>query len=303
LQKSLAALNELVGYLYAINIPWPLLRDGIPTITLDDETFVPTIARALSVFIDRITKLLNDDANGFTDKFIEKTEQKRKIDVKVHPSATGASQAFTRIEFDGVITLFFPKERTGYGARITEFGSDLEMALEGHSPADPAAKTKATGGSSATKSAPADDFISVSVSGNTITATSQEPTPFPSLSEIPRPDNLITQPPYYLMLKASSGDLYLEGHQPSVTLAYQYLTHHARNAGQMEMWLQPLAWGVAVSSLTISFSRPNQSRQTGMGPLILVALVEGVLGFEPIGTERGERGTWVWKRTRAFEGV
>jgi hypothetical protein len=251
---------------------------------LDHEVLVTNIADGITIFIRRVVALLEGDEDGFVDRFLNKTQMTRRITIKAHPSKTGAVP-FTRFTDQGYIQLFLPRVRGGY-APNSSFGHDIQEALDGLSFADP--KANPTVGVEER-----DDFVDI---GGTKTWASH--TVFPEVSQIPRPENLFRQTPLYLRLTESGSTFTLEGHQPSVDLIHDYLLKHTREQNrQLGIWKKNLTWGTALSALCVEDHR----REVLCSGLVVVALIEGTLGYERIGDPHG--GSWLFKRGSDFTTV
>ncbi|EJD38372.1 hypothetical protein AURDEDRAFT_172614 [Auricularia subglabra TFB-10046 SS5] len=306
-QKALVALKDMLGAEYRLDVPWPLLRDAIPAGELENEVFVQSVTRGLTTFVQKLHALLEDEGTGFADKFLDRTERAHRIEVKTHPDAK-APTPFVRYGAEssgGVVQLFVPRVRAGYsGAGLTAFGADLVVALDGSdkNPADPASKTAFVDVPSKPKNghaiAEVDGFVEIGAKP----AASNEPTPFPTLDSIPRPDTLLRQAPYSLIMRGGADSISVEGHPPSVELIRDYLTHHSRAANELDIGMLNAAWGVAVSQLQIGWSRRYAGRPE-LSKTIVISLVENVLGFERVADVTGEHGYFYWKRERPFEGV
>lgn len=295
-----------MGVGYNLDVPWPLIRDAIPVDELPNETFGATISSGIAVFLNKLHKLLEDESTGFADKFLDKTEKARKILVQTHTDAK-AIKVFTRFTDQGVIQIYLPRVRDGYsGAGLANFGADIEVALEGKekNPADPISKrtfVDATpGAATASVLEPNDDFVDVRNKGGA--AKPLFPTPFPTIDMIPRPDTLLRQAPYHLIMRGGAENISLEGHPPSVELVKDYLTTHVRTQGELEIFMPNAAFGVAVGQLSVAWARRYGGRPE-ISKTLVIALVENVLGFERVADAAGQDGVWVWRREAPFEGI
>ncbi|KZV98883.1 hypothetical protein EXIGLDRAFT_831884 [Exidia glandulosa HHB12029] len=306
-KKALAEFHELLGAEYTLLVPWPLLRDAVPSSELDNDVFVQSVCRGLETFVRKLLKLVEAEETGFADKFLDRTQQAHRIEVKSHPDAK-ASTSFVRYGPEasgGVIQLFVPRVRAGYsGAGLTAFGADLVVALEGSdkNPADPASKTSfvdaGPNGNGVVAAAEVDGFVEVGVKPK---VASHVPTPFPSLDAIPRPDTLLRQAPYHLILRGGGEQMSIEGHPPSLELIRDYLRHHIRQGGEPEAIIMNGPWGVAVGQLQIAYTRRYGSTPQ-LSTTVIISLIENVLGFERVEDVSGQ-GFFYWKRETPFEGI
>lgn len=261
------------------------LREEIPESVLDHEVLVPNVADAITIFVQKLIALLEADPDDFVDHFLEKTQQKRLMVIHVHPQKTGAVP-FTRFTEQGAIALYLPRVRGGY-APNSSFGHDIQEALHGVSFADPRASmdtATAEGG---------EEFVDI---GGTKTWAAK--IVFPEVSQIPRPETLLKQTPLYLRLTENGNTFELEGHQPTVDLVHDYLTRHAREPGrQLDIWKKKLTWGVSLSALAVTDHR----RDFICSALVVVALLEGTLGYERVGDP--VNGRWLFRRASDFSSL
>jgi hypothetical protein len=155
-----------------------------------------------------------------------------------------------------------PRVASAYwSAGLAAFGADLTAALEGSdkNPADPESKGTFVNAGPAHVVSEVDDFVDVVVRPTATTLAQQVtpnprtliPTPFPKLSAIPRPDTLLRQPPYHLIMRSGGEQVFVEGHPPSVDLIREYLMQHARQSNELEVQLLQGPWGVAVNQLQV----------------------------------------------------
>jgi len=332
---AVATLKDLLGADYTFDVPWPLIRDAIPVSELDNEVLVATVVSGLIVFVKKLHQLLEDEATGFADRFLDRTQQAHRIDVKTHiePNTATPFVRYGPEALGGVIQLYIPRVRTGYTTSgLAAFGADLVVALDGSekNPADPASKRAFVDASDTGTPADADGFVDVGAKATPaagvnipIITNNLTPTPFPTLASIPRPDTLLRQAPYHLIMRASVDHIAIEGHPPSVELIREYLTHHARQEHELEIGTLQGAWGVNVSQLQVCsiallfvlvgasavFTIPQVSwaRRYGGKPelskTLFIALVEQTLGFSRIDGVTGETGFFYWKRETPFQGI
>ncbi len=260
-----------------------MMREEIPESVLDNDVLVPNIADAITIFLQKLTALLKLNPNEILERFLEKTGNRRKITAKPHPAKAGAV-TFTRFTSHGVVELYLPRVRGGY-APNSSFGHDIEEALDGLSFADPRANLSMTGEEQD------EEYVDI---GGTKTWASK--VVFPEVSQIPRPENLFKQTPLYLRLIESGSSFTLEGHQATVDLVYEYLLKHAREprSRDLSIYRRKLTWGSSMSCLRVEEGRHDYTC-TG---LVVVALLEGTLGFERVGDVNN--GTWLFRRATDF---
>lgn len=110
-----------------------------------------------------------------------------------------------------------PPEYRSFSSRI---GSDIEQVFSG--------KAAATSHAALNPEAANDDFVDVAPSREAPKATRVKS--LPTLSTIPRPDNLFTSLlPYTVIVRRTGGGIDIESsHQPTLELISEYFKRHAR---------------------------------------------------------------------------
>jgi len=291
------ALRELAkvcrSWPYEVDLNWTTLREEIPLNVLDNDILVANVVDAVTIFLRRLITMITpegDDTN-ILDHFVFRTQGVRLVAIKVHPVKDGAV-TFTRFTADGITELYLPRMRGGY-APNSSFGHDiLEALLSGVSSVDPRAALPSA------EDEPEVEFVDV---GGTRTRAHQ--IVFPDVSQIPRPENLLRQAPLYLRLKEghpNPNGFELEGHQASVDLIHSYLQLHSTpmNVGLISMVKKKMTWGTSLSVLSVQDNRNGYF----CSPLVAVALIEGILGFQRISLDLQSK-TWLFQRDKPFSNI
>ncbi|CAK7217019.1 hypothetical protein SEUCBS140593_003063 [Sporothrix eucalyptigena] len=129
----------------------------------------------------------------------------------------------------------------------------------------------------------------------------------PSLDSLPRPDELFQRPPYHLIV-ADYGNkkIVVQGsHSPSLHLLGEYMKRWCRINHQdsrrppaVEVQYNQSCWGASpmFDSVTLT-SEANNIFQ--FNPALVLAFVEGVLGYDKVSTEQG---IWTYRRMVPFKG-
>jgi len=273
---------------YQLRLDWHELREEIPTNVLDNDVLVPNVVDAITIFLDRLIELIRPENNNeeIFHSFLSKTQSKI-IAIKVHPVPDGAV-TFTRFTEQGQIELYLPRVRGGY-APNSSFGHDiLETLYTGISPADPIASVPPAIGDEP------EEFVDVGG-----TRTWAHKIVFPEVTQIPRPENLMQQAPLYLRLTERADNSFdLEGHQRSVDLVHDYLKLHAQGTfGPYAIMLvrQKVSWGNGLTR----FVAQDHRHGFVCSPLVAIALIEGILGFQRISVDSSCK-TWLFQRDKPF---
>jgi hypothetical protein len=128
----------------------------------------------------------------------------------------------------------------------------------------------------------------------------------PSLESLPRPDELFLRPPYH-MIVADYGKkkIVVQGsHSPSLQLLGEYmkrwcrLNHQdSRNPPAVEVKYNQSCWGSSPMHDQVTLtSEANNIFQ--FNPAIVLAFIEGVLGYDKVSTEQG---VWTYRRMVPFK--
>ena len=143
-------------------------------------------------------------------------------------------------------------------------------------------------------------------STSTSTAASAPASYLPSLESLPRPDELFLHPPYHLIV-ADYGHkkIVVQGsHSPSLHLLGEYmkrwcrLNHQdSRRPPAVEVKYNQSCWGASSMFDMVTLTSEGNSIFE-FNPAIVLAFVEGVLGYEKVSTEQG---LWTYRRVTPFK--
>ncbi|CAK7228422.1 hypothetical protein SCUCBS95973_006877 [Sporothrix curviconia] len=129
----------------------------------------------------------------------------------------------------------------------------------------------------------------------------------PSLDSLPRPDELFLRPPYHLIV-ADYGNkkIVVQGsHSPSLHLLGEYMKRWCRLNHQdsrrplaVEVKYNQSCWGAnpMFDAVTLTSEANNIFI---FNPAMVLAFVEGVLGYDKVSTEQG---IWTYRRLAPFKG-
>ncbi|KAK3938770.1 hypothetical protein QBC46DRAFT_355624 [Diplogelasinospora grovesii] len=322
LQTSLKKLAELVGHEVVIDPEWQLLVNELDAFYPDKGNMVAIIAVGVWVWVKSIMELLEDTAHEeWTDTLLEKAPSRVRLILEVGKTdKTATSWSDHRGGF--VITL--PKKHIFQPAELAPvFRGDL-ITCWSPPPPKPSLPSRSAAAAVAT-----DDWADVemdqstgavqvvdipqpAISAATTTATAA-PKPkveyLPSLASLPRPDELFLRPPYYLVLTTNGhAKIEIQGsHSPSLQLLSDYLGRWVRvnhqdtrnpSAVQITLHQSALGLGEMFDRLTLSTEDTKYTDRFRVTAPMVVAIIEGVLGYEMIGTTHGE---WKFRRDTEFK--
>jgi hypothetical protein len=244
-QNALHSLQKLLGHEVAIDPEWPLLVAELDPFYEDKANLVIVVAGCVQVWAKSMFELLDDSANeAWTEQVLEKVPVRLRAYVEVASSPDQqASTSWSEERKGFVITL--PKRRVLQPAELfPAFRGGLLACFE--QPKKPQTATPAA------ESKVADDWEGIDVvpgktgqaevviRGPPSLAAARNKVEFlPNVASLPRPDDLLLKPPYYLTLSHGGDMIELQcSHSPTLTVLAEYLrkwcrTNHndTRNVG------------------------------------------------------------------------
>ncbi|KAK8069603.1 hypothetical protein PG994_006219 [Apiospora phragmitis] len=309
-RKSLKKLSEILGLDVAVEPEWPLLLAALDGSYLDKQALVPAVAQCVRVWCDLLAAALEDeDANAeWTETLLERADGLLRLFLEVQGSKNeGLRLSWSNDRTGFVVTL--PRGQMPY---LTEIEAALRGQLLNCFKKDASVSQSNTLTSLA--AAPADDWADVSLDAATGNAAVVEAAAeadrhtntryvppakaaynvMPDCGTLARPDDLLLKPPYHLVVydRGSEEVEIHSSHSPSLHLLSEYLKKWCRVNQQnhqkppcVEIKLHQSAFGLGLiyDRLTLSVDRPHA--QYSVSPMIVLSLVEGVLGYQNVGSE------------------
>jgi hypothetical protein len=230
LQKAIKDLEALLGHDVVVEPEWNLLIAELDDFYEDKGNLVAVIADCVQVWIKSMMELLEDPANeSWTDTVLEKVPVRLRVIVEVAPSDK-ASSSWSEQRSAFVVSL--PKKQVYHAAALfPTFRGDLLACFDSNK--KPQLPDKTAGA--------ADDWAGVEVDGETgkplvvdqtksaRPATRPKTEFLPSVASMPRPDLLLTRPPYHLTMHEGNRHIELQcSHSPSLQFLSDYLKRWCR---------------------------------------------------------------------------
>ncbi|CAK7237010.1 hypothetical protein SBRCBS47491_009831 [Sporothrix bragantina] len=337
-QVARAALRKVLGYEIRIDPEWVQLLAALDKTYPDRQTLAQAVAGCVELWCKVLVELL-DGADGadaaqqeWAETLMEKLEPQRSL--RLYVTVVGDASAPLQVTEPGTA---WTEERTAFmlylpQKRAVTVPGEFEAAYRGgilncfkekpasnvglaHRPAAPAA----SGGDdwadvemdSATGTANIVEPQASVAAPATVSSSSSECLPklayLPSLDSLPRPDELFLRPPYHLIV-ADYGNkkIVVQGsHSPSLHLLGEYmkrwcrLNHQdSRRPPAVEVQYNQSCWGASpmFDSVTLTSEANNIFI---FNPALVLAFVEGVLGYDKVSTEQG---IWTYRRLTPFKG-
>lgn len=315
-QNARQDLEKTLGLPVRLAPEWPQLLQGLDKAYPERDHLVRTVAGCVAVWY-RVLQELMDDADGADDAdgpqqlwlqtLLDRIQPAGGIQCFLEVSTAGSLWSDTQSAFLIQIpqqAIKLPTELTAaFRAGILHcFAKPLDLACR---PAvDDWADVdvdQATG--MATVSQPVD------TPATTTTTTATTADYLPSLDSLPRPDELFRQSPYYLSVdRLGQWDLEVTcSHGPSLQLLGEYLkrwarTNHSdvRKPSLVEITLQQSCFATGIySDRLVLVSQKDKFRPLyAVNPTMVLAFVEGVLGYTRVTMERG---SWMFRRDVPFK--
>ena len=236
LQTTLRELQELIGHSVVIEPEWTLLVEELGSFYADKSNMVAIVAGCVQAWAKSMMELLEDSAHeAWADKLLEKVPSRLRVFVDVAASAT-ASTTWSEPRDGFVVSL--PKKQVYQPSQLFPiFRGELLASFDVKKKPQLPERT-ATGGASG---AAADGWEGVEVDMATGRAEvveaprSSHPSArpkiefLPDVSSLPRPDQLLLQPPYHLSLVHGHHEIQVHcSHSPSLQVLAEYLKRWCR---------------------------------------------------------------------------
>jgi len=300
---------------------WPLLLVELDKYYPDKTNLVAIVAGCVATWCKSMTELLEDEAHEeWTETLLERVKSLSRIRLflEVSPDAQ-ASTAWSAQRAAFLVrlprkTVYAPAELFPVfrGALLACFDDDddkkqAQALLSRRDAAAPAG----------------DDWADVAVDHKTgkpdVVEAASPPNPpssgrYPveflaSASSLPRPDELFLRPPFHLVVHDLGRQKVevLGSHSPSLELLADYLKrwcrtnhHDTRNPPAVAVVLEQAPWGLGMmyDRLLITTEETRYTKQFAVNPCVVLAMVEGVLGYEKVSVHAGQ---WTFRRDQAFK--
>ncbi|KAI1424276.1 hypothetical protein F5Y12DRAFT_715422 [Xylaria sp. FL1777] len=307
-QKAIRNLKEVVGVQVSVALDWPLLTTELGSFYSDKAILVLSVAAAVETCLTALTTLADDEANAeWTDIFLERTDGHIRLFLEASKSRE-IGIAWSNQQGGLVVSL--PKGPIQSQSYMLSFfmGNLLKIfdEKEKHST------------SSKTESTTADDWADVAVDNKTGNAAvveiphrhaTQQPPAFdlmPDVEIIPRPEELLLKPPYYLTIRdfnSSSTEVQCS-HSPTLQFLSDYLKkwartnyNHTNKPPLANVQLHQSAFGLGVVYDRLTITAESRYTTQEISPTMILALVEGVLGYKIVSNDGPY---WAFRRDVEF---
>ncbi|EPE05229.1 hypothetical protein F503_03834 [Ophiostoma piceae UAMH 11346] len=127
----------------------------------------------------------------------------------------------------------------------------------------------------------------------------------PSVESLPRPDELFLRPPYHIIVSDyGAKKVIVQGsHGPSLNLLGEYMKRwcrinhqDSRKPAAVEVKYNQSCWAASPMHDQVTLTSEGNNIYY-FNPTVVLAFIEGVLGYDLVSTEQG---VWTYRRTEAF---
>ncbi|KAM7202727.1 hypothetical protein V8F33_002653, partial [Rhypophila sp. PSN 637] len=292
-KEYFSKLETVLGHKVVSNPEWPLLLAELHGLFPDGREQVANIAETVQVWVKSMLELL-DPEDAWADKVLEKTANSAgQLRLFLDVSASLDKPVTSWSEGQGGFVITLPRKvRVQPNELFPVFRGQLHTCFDEKKQTAQADK--------------ADDWADVEVDTTTGTPRPQ-PSPYlPTAASLPRPDQLLSKPPYHLLLRQSArGFIEIQcSHSPSLELLAYYLRTWYRvnhqdtgNPPAITVTLHQCAFalGEMFDRLTLGVHdiRYVEMFQPTV-PMILV-MIEQFLGYEAVSSQ-SQGDVWHFRR-------
>ncbi|KAI1347869.1 hypothetical protein F5Y01DRAFT_307187 [Xylaria sp. FL0043] len=296
-QRAIKKFKEAIGVQISVIPEWPILVTELGPFYPDKEILVLSIAAAVEACVTALTSLADDESNSeWADTLLERTASRVRLLLETSKSRE-LGIAWSDEQKGLVISL--PKSAIPSQSYMLSFftGSLIKVfdEKEKHSI------------SSKIESTAADDWADVAVDNKTGNAavietpqrhaTTEQSLTFdliPDVNIIPRPDELLLKPPYYLTVRdfSSSSTEVQCSHSPTLQFLSDYVKkwaktnyNHTNKPPLAEVELHQSVFGLGIVYDRMTIKAESRYTTQEVSPTIILALVEGVLGYKVISND------------------
>ncbi|KAI0424107.1 hypothetical protein F5Y09DRAFT_154189 [Xylaria sp. FL1042] len=296
-QKAIKKFKEVVGVPVSVVPEWSLLITELGPFYPDKEILVLSVAAAVEACVIALTTLTDDEASSeWAESLLERTEG--HVRLLTEASKNREIGILWSNEQRGLV-ISLPKSAIPSQSYMLSFftGSLLKVFDE-----DEKHNT-----SSNIESTAADDWADVAVDNKTGNAavieilqrhtTTQRSSAFdliPDVDIIPRPDELLLKPPYFLTVRdfnSSSTEVQCS-HGPTLQFLSDYLKKWAKTnynntnkppLAEIKLHQSAFGLGVVYDRMTVTVESRYAAQE--ISPTIILGLVEGVLGYKIVSND------------------
>ncbi|KFY45265.1 hypothetical protein V494_01020 [Pseudogymnoascus sp. VKM F-4513 (FW-928)] len=302
-----AGLGKTIGYPVSVDPEWPILWAALQPYYDDPATFIPVIASVLVSWCDVFTAWLEADENGDgVERLLEEMGPSVKVILEISTTGTRPSTAWLLDKQVFVISL--PKAApapagTTHAGLSSDFLSLFTPPPTVHAPVSTIASDDP-------------EWADVSIEPETrtpgtlprqsIAAQESVSDRLPDLALIPRPEELLRRPPYYILVRQDvENRVVIQGsHAPSLECMEAYLKrwcrgnpHRVNRPPVVDVKMEQSAFGVGLLNDTLVL----QGQVGRVSVMLVLVFIETVLEYAPVLETSTAGRVWEFRRVKGFK--
>ncbi|KAI1332448.1 hypothetical protein F5Y16DRAFT_357816 [Xylariaceae sp. FL0255] len=301
--QAIKELENTSGYGVRVQPEWHPLLAELDTFYPDKSTFVPCVAAAVIALCTALTMLINDETHVvWADKFMEHIDHQIKVSLEV--SQKRDVKLSWSEQQQGFVIAFAKGPIPSQSHLRSLFSGELIQCFD---------KTSST---SEVVPAATDDWADVSVDNTTGKPGVAElperpkgpsiPDSIPDIHTVARPDDLLLKPPYHLVVYDMGRSLVEVqcSHSPTLVFLSEYLKkwskinhNNTKKPPRADVKLGESAFGLGLMYDRLTITSEEKYIVQDISAVLVVALVEGVLGYKIVSTDRS---MWSFRRDVEF---
>ncbi|CAG9977921.1 unnamed protein product [Clonostachys byssicola] len=292
-QEAITRLKNILGLDFMCEPAWPLLTTELSPHYDDNSELAKSVINFVKVWVEAMTELLDDEENSeWADSIVDLVKDNGAA-LKLHLEVKSGDASTAWSDSQRSFLLHLPSSNV---TRPDQYTPTFKTQLLGCFKKD---KPLALRPSARGDLDPEDeeDYEAVSAPKRPAAAAAAAPSPAPKpkpVSEtlpdprsLPKPSTLLQAPPYHLFVHAF-GNNTLEvqcSNGPTLDFLAEYFKKWAQpSSGQavpvkVENNHQSSSFGMSYDTITLS-TEPRYGRTTTLSPPVILALIEGLLGYE-----------------------
>ncbi|KAI8302768.1 hypothetical protein K4K59_000359 [Colletotrichum sp. SAR11_240] len=305
-QKALKELKNVLGLDIDVEPDWQLLLAELDTVYSDKGDLVAAVAGTVETWTKAATELLDDDKNAdWTEILLEKLKA-TYINLRLFIEVSRDDQASSAWSDErGGFIIALPRRQLNHPAELFPlFQGEIKECFSDkhHLPPSYTISPRMSG----------DEWADVGLDvraghlslndRETSAKTTTGPDILPRADSLPRPDDLLSKPPYHLFVYARSAhEIEVQcSHSGTLKFLSEYFKKWRRVNHQLstkppavEVKLHQCAFGLGAIIDRLVLVAENRSGTFTVTPTIVLSLVEGVLGYKQV---YADAHSWTYRR-------
>ncbi|KAJ7504295.1 hypothetical protein B0H11DRAFT_1905555 [Mycena galericulata] len=296
--ESVSSLTKILGHTITPRVEWPILWAGLKEKFPDNSIFVPTIVRYTIAWYERLSGRLENEA------YTEWTEQLLSV------LTNGSKNVTLHIE-ESVLKAILQSDEQGISRPSTSWNAKLALFHLRVPKTEPVSQSKLDSSFdkdfenlfNADTDMKEDDWADVAAETRmaakpATTSSAIEPPAsvarMPVLDGLARPQELFTSNgPYILIVEERGATIVVQcSHEPTLELLAAYLNKWAKSSSNDSLQRSILKVDLIESeycfgmfdTLTVERTMARNNSGSPINPTLILAFVEGVLGYKLINT-------------------